>query len=273
VLLGVSVLYCWYWVLVSVANKITYWVMVSLLGIIPTIKYTVACDEMCICEDDPKRPCSFGGTKNTKLFWSHGVRLLEQLNAQRNYETFCDVVVHVGDGGSFSAHRCILAASSAKLYTLMFATTSNDCSRNVHLDAVSVSGFRIVLEFIYTGILSFDSDTIADVISAATYLEMPAVIRLCEEFTNSRRAMGDNDIKVEGSNSPQFSLATVAASGRHTRSSDGRLDPSLMAFPWSSSRFLPSGDLAEDYLSLFDTSCDQYYSTYKERGILPVCVY
>ena len=213
------------------------------------------------------------GTKNTKLFWSHGVRLLEQLNAQRNFETFCDVVIHVGDNGSFSAHRCILAASSAKLYTLMFAT-SNDCSRNVHLDGVSVSGFKIVLEFIYTGILSFDTDTITDVITAATYLEMPAVVRLCEEFTNSRKAMDDNDVKVEGSSSLQFSLSSAAPIGSHTRSSDGRLDHNLItgaSSPWSS-RFMPSGDIAEDYSSMFEASCGQYYSSCKERRVIPVCI-
>jgi len=211
--------------------------------------------------------------KKTKLFWSHGVHLLEQLNAQRSYETFCDVIVHVGDNSSFSAHRCILAASSAKLYALMFATTSSNSSRNVHLNGVTVSGFKIVLEFIYTGILSFDSETVTDVFAAAAYLEMPAIVQLCEEFINSRSTLDNNDIKVEGSNSPQFSLATAAATGRHTRLSDARLDPSLMVSPWTSSRFLPSGDMPEDYLSMFDASCDQYYSTYKEHDIIPVCVY
>jgi len=204
------------------------------------------------------------------------VQLLEQLNAQRNFETFCDVVVHVGDKGSFSAHRCILAASSAKLYTLMFST-SNDCTRNVHLDGISVSGFKIVLEFIYTGILSFDTNTVTDVITAATYLEMPAVVRLCEEFANSRKTVDDDGIKVEGSNSLQFSstaVARTAPTGSHSRSPAGWLEHSLIAGATSAwpSRLMPSTDTVEDYSSMFEASFDQYYSSCKERGIIPVCI-
>lgn len=197
------------------------------------------------------------------------MRLLEQLNAQRNFETFCDVVIHVGDNGSFSAHRCILAASSAKLYALMFST-SNDCTRTVHLDGITVSGFKIVLEFIYTGILNFDADTVMDVISAANYLEMPAVVRLCEEFANSRRAAEDDDIKVEGRKSLQFHSVQTAPTESHSRLSAERLERSLMAPTTSSAwsgRYMPSVDEA-----LFNASFDQYYSSCKERSIIPVCI-
>lgn len=218
--------------------------------------------------------CGFS-TRNTKLFWSHSVRLLEQLNAQRNFETFCDVVVHVGNNASFSAHRCILAASSAKLYTLMFAT-SHDCTRNVHLDGISVSGFKIVLEFIYTGILSFDADTITDVITAATFLEMPAVVRICEEFVSGRGAVDDNDIKLQENSSLQFKSTPVAqpeAGGSHSRASSGRFEHGSAAAVTSAwpGRFMPAADSVEDYFSMFETSFDQYFSSCKERGInIPV---
>jgi len=200
---------------------------------------------------------------------------LEQLNAQRTFETFCDVVIHVGNNASFGAHRCILAASSAKLCTLMF-TMSNDCSRNVYLDEVSASGFKIVLEFIYTGILSFDTNTITDVLSTAAFLEMPLVVRVCEEFINSRRAMDGDDAKVNSS--LPFRPATVAqpdAPGNHSRSMDGKLEHSLIAGTTSAwnNRFLPSADPVDDCFSTFEASFDQYYSSCKERGIMPVCIY
>jgi len=209
------------------------------------------------------------------------VRLLEQLNAQRNFETFCDVVVHVGNTASFYAHRCILAASSAKLYTLMFAT-SGDCTRNVHLDGISVSGFRVVLEFIYTGILSFDTDTITDVITAATYLEMPAVVRVCEEFVSDGRVLDDNDVKLQGNSSSQFKSASVAqneTSGSQSRASSGMLEHSSAAGTTPSAwhgRSVPAADTDVDYFWMFETSFDQYFSSCKERGInipAPVCIY
>jgi len=202
------------------------------------------------------------------------VRLLEQLNAQRNFETFCDVVIHVGGNASFSAHRCILAASSTKLYTLMFASTT-DCTRNVHLDGISVSGFKIVLEFIYTGILSFDADTITDVITVATYLEMPALVRICEEFIGNRRTVDGDEVKLEEGSSALFRSTPVAnteSAGNLSRSSAGRLDHSSSAWP---GRFLPSADTVEDYFSMIESSFDQYYSSCKERGMnipLPVSI-
>jgi len=191
---------------------------------------------------------------------------LEQLNAQRNFETFCDVVIHVGDTGCFSAHRCILAASSAKLYTLMFST-SNDCTRSIHLDGITVSGFKIVLEFIYTGILNFDRDTVKDVISAAAYLEMPAVVRLCEEYANSGRTASDKDVKTEDSSVLHFHPAITASL---PRSSSGRSEHSLIATenpPSWPGRFMPSMEE-----SMFETSFSQYYSSCKERGFIPVCI-
>lgn len=199
------------------------------------------------------------------------MRLLEQLNAQRNFETFCDVVIHVGNNASFSAHRCILAATSTKLYTLMFAT-SNDYMRSVHLDGISVSGFKIVLEFIYTGILSFDTDTVTDVITAATYLEMPAVVHMCEEFVNGGRAVDDSDIKLQGNSSSQFKstpLVQTEASGSQSRASSGRLEHSFPAGVTHSAwpgRLMPSADVLEDYFSMFETSVDQCFSSCKERG-------
>jgi len=208
------------------------------------------------------------------------MRLLEQLNAQRNFETFCDVVVHVGNNARFSAHRCILAASSAKLYMLMFATP-NDFSRNVHLDGISVSGFKIVLEFIYTGILSFDTDTISDVITAANYLEMPAVVRVCEEFVNGGGAVDDSDIKLQGNSSSPFKSTPVVqteASGSRSQASSGRLEHSSAGAATSAwpGRLMPAADAVEDYFSMFETSFDQYFSSCKERGInipVPVCIF
>jgi len=208
------------------------------------------------------------------------VRLLEQLNAQRNFETFCDIVVYIGNSASFSAHRCILAASSTKLYTLMFPSSS-DRMTNVHLDGISVSGFKVVLEFIYTGILSFDIDSITDVITAATYLEMPDVVRICEEFVNGGRAVDNSDIKLQGNVSSHFKSTPVAqteASGSQSQASSGRLEHSLPAgvtsFIWSN-RFMPAADVLDDCFSMFETSSDQYFSSCKERSTnvpVPVCI-
>ena len=52
-------------------------------------------------------------------FPEHSAILLEKLNAQRYYGAFCDVIIRVEDC-DFKLHKCVLAATSSKLQTLMY---------------------------------------------------------------------------------------------------------------------------------------------------------
>lgn len=109
--------------------------------------------------------------------------LLKQLNIQRYYGLFCDVVVRVGDV-DFRAHRCVLAAASAKLQSLAFNIRQDWGGNMLVIDGISAEAFHVALEFIYSGCVRLDgmTTTVDEILAAAKYLGLPDVERACREL-------------------------------------------------------------------------------------------
>ena len=153
-----------------------------------------------------------GATACGNTSCSRTLRLLEQLNIQRQNSLFCDVLVRIpGSCHSFPAHRCVLAASSPKLHSLAVTAVSSYSVANsvIVLDSLTVVGFQPVLDFIYTGRLSLTIDNIQEVYAAACYLELSDVVKCCENALNGEflpdRA---SDSTLHGSNSNTESSKT-----------------------------------------------------------------
>ena len=83
----------------------------------------------------------------------HAQLILAQINKMRNGQHFCDVQLQVGKQ-TFKVHRLVLAASSpyfAALFTGGMKESSKDV---VEILGIEAGIFRILLDFIYTGMLS-----------------------------------------------------------------------------------------------------------------------
>lgn len=83
----------------------------------------------------------------------HAQLILAQINKMRNGQHFCDVQLQVGKE-TFKVHRLVLAASSpyfAALFTGGMKESSKDV---VQILGIEAGIFRILLDFIYTGMLS-----------------------------------------------------------------------------------------------------------------------
>lgn len=83
----------------------------------------------------------------------HAQLILAQINKMRNGQHFCDVQLQVGKE-TFKVHRLVLAASSpyfAALFTGGMKESSKDV---VQILGIEAAIFRILLDFIYTGMLS-----------------------------------------------------------------------------------------------------------------------
>ncbi|KAG8001447.1 Hypermethylated in cancer 2 protein, partial [Nibea albiflora] len=102
---------------------------------------------------------------------SHAASLLAHLNLQRQQAQFCDCVVkHRQDPGQlYSAHRCVLAASSPVLASILSSTGAL-----VELQAPCLSGtvLALVLDYVYTGALPRSQQQYYRLLSAACYLQM-----------------------------------------------------------------------------------------------------
>ena len=110
----------------------------------------------------------------------HSDQILEQLNVQRYYAAFCDITVRVEDV-DFKLHKCVLAASCAKLQGMLF-NMRPECSNVLTMKDLSVNGFRCVVDYIYTGMLKLDSMYVHDILAASQFFEIREIEKYCLDF-------------------------------------------------------------------------------------------
>uniref|UniRef100_A0A9L0SJS1 Intracisternal A particle-promoted polypeptide n=1 Tax=Equus caballus TaxID=9796 RepID=A0A9L0SJS1_HORSE len=111
----------------------------------------------------------------------HAQLILAQINKMRNEQHFCDVQLQVGKE-TFQVHRLVLAASSpyfAALFTGGMKESSKDV---VQILGIEAGIFRILLDFIYTGIVNVGVNNVQELIVAADMLQLTEVVNLCCEF-------------------------------------------------------------------------------------------
>ena len=114
-----------------------------------------------------------------KSFPNRCCLLLEQLNNQRSNKIFCDVVVCVEET-EYQAHRCVLAASSVKLHSMLVSFCENKEDGNIlTIEHITAKGFKVLLDFIYTGKLRFESSILQDVLQAAVFLGLSDAESAC----------------------------------------------------------------------------------------------
>ncbi|KPP67535.1 zinc finger and BTB domain-containing protein 2-like [Scleropages formosus] len=93
---------------------------------------------------------SFVAVKRMELA-NHGLILLQQLNAQREFGFLCDCTVAIGDV-FFKAHKAVLAAFS-NYFRMLFIHQDSDCVRLKPAD-IQPDIFSYLLNLMYTGKLA-----------------------------------------------------------------------------------------------------------------------
>ncbi|XP_053104084.1 actin-binding protein IPP isoform X2 [Hemicordylus capensis] len=111
----------------------------------------------------------------------HARLILAQINKMRCGQHFCDVQVQVGEE-AFKVHRLVLAASSP-YFAALFAGGMKESSKDVvRILGVEADIFQILLDFIYTGIISIGENNVQELIVAADMFQLTEVVDLCCEF-------------------------------------------------------------------------------------------
>ncbi|NXR69239.1 ZBT8A protein, partial [Rhadina sibilatrix] len=116
---------------------------------------------------------------------SHQSHLLEQLNEQRKQDLFCDCNILV-EGKVFKAHRNVLFASSG-YFKMLLSQSSKETSQPTiaTFEVFSPETFMVILDFVYSGILSLTGQNVIEVMSAASYLQMTDILNVCKTFIKS----------------------------------------------------------------------------------------
>ncbi|NXK87962.1 ZBT8A protein, partial [Formicarius rufipectus] len=124
---------------------------------------------------------------------SHQSHLLEQLNEQRRQDLFCDCNILV-EGKVFKAHRNVLFASSG-YFKMLLSQSSKETSQPTiaTFEVFSPETFMVILDFVYSGILSLTGQNVIEVMSAASYLQMTDILNVCKTFIKSSLDINEKD--------------------------------------------------------------------------------
>ncbi|KAM9786105.1 zinc finger and BTB domain-containing protein 46 [Neosynchiropus ocellatus] len=145
---------------------------------------------------------------------SHYRQLLRELNEQRQHGILCDACVIV-DGKIFKAHKNVLLGSSRYFKTLYCQVKKGAEPHHqttvTHLDIVTATGFKAILDFMYSAHLALTSKNVIEVMSAASYLQMTDIVQACHSFI---KAALDISIRSEMADElADFEMGAVAATG------------------------------------------------------------
>lgn len=110
-------------------------------------------------------------------FIQHSVRVLQELNKQREKGQYCDATLAVG-GLVFKAHWSVLACCS-HFFESLYGVGSGG---SVVLPAGFAEIFGLLLDFFYTGHLALTSGNCDQVLLAARELCVPEAVELCQSF-------------------------------------------------------------------------------------------
>nr|XP_006640626.2 PREDICTED: uncharacterized protein LOC102689637 [Lepisosteus oculatus] len=104
--------------------------------------------------------------------------VLSQLNELRLQGKLCDIIVHI-QGQPFRAHKAVLAASSPYFRDHSALSTMSGLSISV---IKSPDVFEQLLSFCYTGRMSLQLKDVISFLTAASFLQMQAVIDKCTQI-------------------------------------------------------------------------------------------
>uniref|UniRef100_A0A667X514 Zinc finger and BTB domain containing 34 n=2 Tax=Myripristis murdjan TaxID=586833 RepID=A0A667X514_9TELE len=107
--------------------------------------------------------------------------VLNQLNELRLQGKLCDIIVHI-QGQPFRAHKAVLAASSPYFRDHSALNTMSGLSISV---IKSPEVFEQLLAFCYTGHMSLQLKDVISFLTAASFLQMQAIIDKCTQILES----------------------------------------------------------------------------------------
>uniref|UniRef100_A0A3Q2E6M6 Zinc finger and BTB domain-containing protein 46 n=1 Tax=Cyprinodon variegatus TaxID=28743 RepID=A0A3Q2E6M6_CYPVA len=192
---------------------------------------------------------------------SHYRQLLRELNEQRQHGILCDACVIV-DGKIFKAHKNVLLGSSRYFKTLYCQVKESEPPHQTtvtHLDIVTATGFKAILDFMYSAHLALTSKNVIEVMSAASYLQMTDIVQACHSFI---KAALDISIRSEMADElADFEMGAVAAASEALAS----IISGRSTSPWLARRTSPANSSGDSAIA----SCHEGGSMYGKEDQEP----
>ncbi|KAM4731896.1 uncharacterized protein FYW61_009724 [Anableps anableps] len=142
----------------------------------------------------------------SKTIPSHGTDLLSKLRSQREAGLFCDITLRT-NGGSFSAHRAVLAAVSDHFHEVL-AEMDSSKKADIDLSGFSEDSLLSLLDFSYSSTLCVRQEDLPEVCAMARHLGMWPAVEACSALLKEQEHQPHAPGKA-------FSSAHIGSFGQH----------------------------------------------------------
>ncbi|XP_055850999.1 kelch-like protein 20 [Episyrphus balteatus] len=109
------------------------------------------------------------------------IDLMDGLNRLREQGTFCDIKLKAGEE-VILAHKSVLCACSPYFNVLFSGSFKESGQTEFVVKDVPPDCLKILIDYLYTGLLKFDSSNVERVILAASYLQIISAEEVCSSF-------------------------------------------------------------------------------------------
>ncbi|XP_014244123.1 kelch-like protein 26 [Cimex lectularius] len=137
-----------------------------------------------------------GRPLNTVTFESpsHNATILSGLNVLRSKGHLLDITL-IAQGETFQAHKVVLASCSDYFRAMFTDAMKESRQSEICLNGVSAAGMRLLLEYAYTSRLALNLANVQDVLSAASHIQLVAVVEACSNYLQSQLDL-DNCVDI-----------------------------------------------------------------------------
>ncbi|XP_069392005.1 uncharacterized protein [Paralichthys olivaceus] len=153
---------------------------------------------------------------------SHTASLLMSLNRQRQRAQFCDCVVRQrqSPGQLYPAHRCVLAASSPVLSSLL---SSSGALVELQAPCLTGSVLALLLDYIYTGTLPYSriQQYYYSLLTTACYLQMDELQKALSAWQKTEASVADEANVSTRTESELCKSVTTNSCSKHLPSTCG----------------------------------------------------
>lgn len=142
---------------------------------------------------------------------NHCCRMLQGLQELRYNSTLCDYSL-IADGEEIKVHKAAMAACSDYFRVMLTANMRESREQHVELKGVTALGLKVVVDFVYTGMLALTIENVEEVLSAATHLQVSIAVDLCSKYLEMAITV-DNCVDILNL-SELYTLATMCTRAR-----------------------------------------------------------
>ena len=121
------------------------------------------------------------------------VSLIEYANTNRKEGYFNDTTIEMGKE-TISANRMVLSFYCPYFEKMFKSNFKENRSAKLEMQKIDGKAFSLLIEFIYTGVITIDNDNVMELLAAADYLQLDEVRQFCLEEIESKK--GETRVRI-----------------------------------------------------------------------------